>query len=588
MSTRASSPSYFLFTTALGVASIAGTLALCESEALAVPGYVRSTAGAPWGSTSNEDAMNLVFGAGGWDDLRYETVDVGMLLSPVYTFLYLEGSDNNALELEAFLMANQATLEAWVDAGGTLFLNAAPNEGGVQNWGFGGITLNYSDSADAGTAVDPTHPIWNEPFLPVALMFTGGSYAHASVSGPGLVPHIIDANGGNPNLGELDWGSGRIMVGGLTTSNFWDPLPESHNLRANIIAYLAAGDGDVDGLDDFEDNCPANFNPMQEDEDGDDVGDLCDGCPGDPGNDPDFDTVCAAVDNCLAHANPLQENADLDALGDPCDPCPGDVGNDPDLDELCAAVDNCPEAYNPAQIDQDLDGIGAVCDICPLDADDDGDGDLLCSNEDNCPAIANAGQEDADMDDVGDVCDACPDDDDQVADEDMDGLCAADDNCPDDANDDQADADRDGAGDACDACPDDATDDVDSDGVCGGMDNCPDIANTDQADLDGDGTGDACDSPDETSGAGTDGVDETGDGTGTDETGSEPGTTGSEPGTGDESGDGATGGTDTEAEADTGLVDNASGCACSSRPAGGSTWWLALLLGARLRRRRAA
>jgi MYXO-CTERM domain-containing protein len=566
---------------ALGLIVLAGSTALAEGSAEAAPTYVRSTVSAPWGSTDNEQAMDMVFGVGGWDDLRYETLDPAVLLTPATSFVYLEGSDSNALELAAWLMANQAALEAWVNAGGTLFLNAAPNEGGNMAWGFGGVTLHYPDtSADPGTAVDPAHPIWNGPFLPTALMWTGSSYAHASVSGPGLIPLIIDANGGNPNMSELAGpGAGRVIFGGLTTSNFWTPAVESLNLRANIIAYLAAGDGDIDGLDDFADNCPAIFNPLQEDLDMDGLGDVCDVCVDDPGNDLDGDLICAADDNCPDDSNPLQENADADDLGDACDPCPGDVGNDPDEDEICAAIDNCPMSYNPAQIDQDMDGVGAVCDICPLDADDDGDVDGLCADEDNCPTDTNPLQEDADMDGVGDLCDSCPDDDDTVADIDADGICAARDNCPDDANVGQEDGDSDGLGDACDACPDDANNDVDLDGVCGDVDNCPDDPNEDQADADGDGVGDACMAAPGTDDGGmsTTGLDGTG---GTDGDGGPAATTGLPTG-GDESGD-STGG-------DGGQDTSSGGCNCrTSDPQRerATAWWLLPLAGFLRRRRR--
>jgi hypothetical protein len=59
-------------------------------------------------------------------------------------------------------------------------------------------------------------------------------------------------------------------------------------------------DDDADGIPDGIDNCPGDFNPLQEDADSDGPGDVCDNCP--------------------AVANPGQEDLDSDGLGDPCDP----------------------------------------------------------------------------------------------------------------------------------------------------------------------------------------------------------------------------------------------------------------------------
>lgn len=478
---------------ALGLAAAVLTLVAAPTDADAAVAYVRSTVGAPWGETANEQAMDLAFGAGAWDDLRFETVPPGTLLSGTYTFIYLEGSDTNATELENFLIANQAALEAWVSAGGQLFLNAAPNEGGDQNWGFGGIVLNNGDfPTDPGMAVDATHPIWNGPFLPTSPAgFTGGSYAHASVSGPGLMPLIIDSDGGNPNLAELPFGAGTAIFGGLTTSNFWSPTPEALNLRANIIAYLAAGgaaDTDLDGISDGLDNCPMI-------------------------------------------ANATQEDLDMDGLGDVCDPCPMTELNDEDMDLTCDDVDNCVGVSNPMQQDEDMDGQGNDCDPCPADPDDDLDGDTICGDVDNCPAVLNADQ----------------------ADEDMDGL-----------------------GDSCDECPGDPINDPDGDMICASEDNCPEVANEDQADADGNGIGDACEGA-----VGTTGGDETGDESG-DATG--VGTTG------DMAGDssGGTGGGETGIDLITtgGDSGSGSGCACTADPRGAAGWWLVLLGGFGLRRRR--
>ena len=42
-----------------------------------------------YAAVTNEQAMDLVFGVGTWDDLRYETVDPGVLFSGTYTFIFL-------------------------------------------------------------------------------------------------------------------------------------------------------------------------------------------------------------------------------------------------------------------------------------------------------------------------------------------------------------------------------------------------------------------------------------------------------------------------------------------------------------------
>ncbi len=339
-----------------------GTGDACELPPAA---YVRSAVGQPWGQATNESAMDMVFGAGAWDDLQFETVDAGELFSGSYGFVYLEGSDSNADELAAFLSVYQTDIEAWVTAGGHLFLNAAPNEGGNQVWGFGGVGLTYPESGELGSATDASHPIWYGPFTPVSTAFTGGSFAHAAISGGLGTSLIVDDDGGDPHLTALEFGAGRVVFGGLTTDNFWDPQPDCHNLRANIIAYAAGGggleDSDGDGVTDDVDNCVDTVNAGQQDGDGDGAGDACDVCPNDPADDADADGVCGDVDNCVDTANPGQQDADGDAVGDACDVCPNDPADDADGDGVCGDEDNCPDDANPGQEDEDSNGVGDAC-----------------------------------------------------------------------------------------------------------------------------------------------------------------------------------------------------------------------------------
>ncbi|MEZ5493865.1 MAG: thrombospondin type 3 repeat-containing protein [Pseudomonadales bacterium] len=55
-------------------------------------------------------------------------------------------------------------------------------------------------------------------------------------------------------------------------------------------------DGDLDGIPDVTDNCPADANADQLDTDGDNIGDVCD-------TDIDGDGIDNTADNCPVNAN---------------------------------------------------------------------------------------------------------------------------------------------------------------------------------------------------------------------------------------------------------------------------------------------
>jgi hypothetical protein len=115
-----------------------------------------------------------------------------------------------------------------------------------------------------------------------------------------------------------------------------------------IVKDIYHVDNDSDGTADLYDNCPLVGNPLQEDVDGDDIGDACDLCT-DTDNDgfgnPGYPLNTCAVDNCPYLANASQQNSDTDSIGDGCD--------------------NCPTVVNPLQLDSNHNGIGDACDyVC--------------------------------------------------------------------------------------------------------------------------------------------------------------------------------------------------------------------------------
>ena len=263
------------------------------------------------------------------------------------------------------------------------------------------------------------------------------------------------------------------------------------------------------------DVCPDVPDPLQEDRDCDDIGDLCDNCASvaNPDQaDTDGDGHGNACDVCPLDADPDQTDSDRDGVGDACDVCPEVVDPaqaDADSDGVGDLCDNCPVRANPDQTDGDADGWGDVCDDCPDEPDPDQadtDGDMVGDACDACPDDPDPWQDDRDGDGLGDACDTCPEIfDPRDVDTDEDGVGDACDVCPEVADPLQLDTDGDGVGDACDPCPVvvgfDATD-RDGDEVPDLCDNCVRVSNSDQHDEDGDGEGDACEEDEVVVGAG--------------------------------------------------------------------------------------
>lgn len=213
-----------------------------DRRLLTVAAYIAGP-GNPWGNTENDTAMDVAFGAANWDRLTFtNAVSSGIFTPGEYQFLFFDGSDHLGDEIQSFINAHQTQLEAWVDSGGSALINAGRNTtiSNPMSVGFGAtLTQNFSSSMGTAAAVDGAHPIFNGPESPVGTTWSGNYFAHDYVTGLGFTPLIVNGNN-NPILSERAWGSGHVMVGGMTTPNFHSPQPAARNLRANIFVYAAA------------------------------------------------------------------------------------------------------------------------------------------------------------------------------------------------------------------------------------------------------------------------------------------------------------------------------------------------------------
>lgn len=189
--------------------------------------------GNPWAQIGTvRAAMDEAFGAGAWQE-ETSPGDVGFLANE--SFVYVEGSDSTTNDMESFLGAQAGAILDWIRAGGSLFINAAPNTG--DGLSFGGLSLVYdrTNYCNAGcVADDPSNPIFDGI---EAAEFTGSSFSHGIVTGGTSI--IRDADG-NSLLAEAIYGEGRILMGTMTTTNFHG-FGEGQELRANILSYAADG-----------------------------------------------------------------------------------------------------------------------------------------------------------------------------------------------------------------------------------------------------------------------------------------------------------------------------------------------------------
>ncbi len=208
--------------------------------------YLCEQAGQPFGSPANVNNMNTAFGAGNWTQSFFQTVNVNALLQPSVCLIYLDGSSTGANEFNTFFATNSAALQNWVSSGGHLLMNAAPNEGGNINLGFGGVILTYStgpyNKTITAVPAQSNHAIYNGPALPCGTTFTANYVSHGFISG-GAPTALITGTAGTA-LAELSFGTGKVMFGTIIPSSFMEQ-PIGPNFKSNILSYLGSACGNV-------------------------------------------------------------------------------------------------------------------------------------------------------------------------------------------------------------------------------------------------------------------------------------------------------------------------------------------------------
>ncbi len=218
-----------------------GVVASVCAAASSQVAYVSWSGGEPWGMPGNVNAMNDVFGVGGWDRLNFPTA-VGNGLFTNYDCIIMDGGDGADAEFNAFVNANRAAMEGFVAAGGNMLINAARWGAApmVLDVGFG-VMLDNNVAHDTGNAVDTNHPIYQGPFGVTGGFFDGDFLAHDIVYGSGLTDLMFGTNGPDVILAEKSHGSGHVVIGGLTLPFFGEhPLwtANTADFHRNLYHYV--------------------------------------------------------------------------------------------------------------------------------------------------------------------------------------------------------------------------------------------------------------------------------------------------------------------------------------------------------------
>jgi len=97
---------------------------------------------------------------------------------------------------------------------------------------------------------------------------------------PKYFPHYKTAGSLDFSFNDVDGdGKSEMIITNDTHLNWllnqkW--MPDPQDSPKNIINRINFEDFDIDGVEDYKDNCPNKYNPNQEDSDGDGFGDVCD------------------------------------------------------------------------------------------------------------------------------------------------------------------------------------------------------------------------------------------------------------------------------------------------------------------------
>jgi hypothetical protein len=192
----------------------------------------------PWGQSTEDTAMNQVFGVGGWTKVAGFTSSV---FSSGYNFIYIDGGDGTSTDFNAFILSNLGAIQSFVSSGGRMMINAAqwdfspdPLDLGFGQTLYGDGSYDYASYNGSLTAAGSAAGLGANG---AGTSWGGNYFAHDIVYGGGATCLVTGTAG--CVFQDAKEGAGYLTTGGETAPYFWSGVGSPQQLLDNEISYTA-------------------------------------------------------------------------------------------------------------------------------------------------------------------------------------------------------------------------------------------------------------------------------------------------------------------------------------------------------------
>jgi hypothetical protein len=196
----------------------------------------------PWGSETVEKDFDVVFGEKAWTHGTFDDGEGAYLNSEKTSLLVIEGGDWMAEGMAKYLQSHGDEIGKFVESGGSIIINAAPNVGTTIDLGKD-LQIGYPSYSWGAKMADPESELFHGKFGEVKdLSSTYAAHAEVKWSDELGFKSVLYGDDGQTILAGGSFGKGHAYIGGLTIpySEAYSENAESWTAFNRNLLYSAA------------------------------------------------------------------------------------------------------------------------------------------------------------------------------------------------------------------------------------------------------------------------------------------------------------------------------------------------------------